>query len=203
MAIFMLGMLIGRRNLFVSVEKKAKFWLRAFLGSAIFFAIFFMLKQNLPSLVVNKAFFGSFKLIVSSWSNFALAMLLVSGFVLLYQSKLFHQLLCQLAPFGKMSLTNYMVQSMLGSFLYYGYGLALYKYTGASFNIMIALTIILIQITLSKWWLNHHIQGPLERLWHKATWIQLRGKTKQEFAISMETRKVLNFDQESRSIRRH
>jgi uncharacterized protein len=171
MAIFMMGMLIGRKSLFVSVEKKAKFWLRVFLFSSIFFAVFFLVKLNLAFLVVNKALFGSFKLIISSWSNFGLAMMLVSGFVLLYQSKLFHNALRTFAPFGKMSLTNYIVQSMLGSFLYYGYGLALYKHTGTSLSVLIALTVIIIQIALSKWWLNYHVQGPLERLWHKTTCI--------------------------------
>jgi uncharacterized protein len=190
MAIFMLGMLIGRRSLFVSVEKKTKFWFRVFLFSSIFFAIFFLFKLNLASLVANKALFGSFKLIISSWSNFGLAMMLVSGFVLLYQPKLFYRFLRQFAPFGKMSLTNYMLQSMLGSFLYYGYGLALYKHTGASFSVLIALTVIIIQIAISRWWLNNHVQGPLERLWHKATWIQVRRITRKGDTSSTETYRV-------------
>jgi uncharacterized protein len=190
MAIFMLGMLIGRRNLFVSVENKVKFWLRVFLFSSVFFTVFFIFKQNLTILVTKKAFFGSFKLIISSWSNFGLAMMLVSGFVLLYQSKIFHNALRTFAPFGKMSLTNYMVQSMLGSFIYYGYGLMMYKHTGASYSMLIALTVIVIQIILSRWWLNNHVQGPMERLWHKATWMKPGKKNGEEYAVIAETQKI-------------
>jgi uncharacterized protein len=72
-----------------------------------------------------------------------------------------------------MSLTNYIAQSILGSFIYYGYGLGLYKYTGASFSILIGSTVIVIQIIFSHWWLKHYGQGPLERLWHKMTWIKV------------------------------
>jgi uncharacterized protein len=186
-AIFMMGMLVGRRGYFVSVNSKMKIWRKALIVSAILFILFYILKQSLPQLVLSKPLLGSLKLIISSWSNFALASTLVSLFVVLYQNKVMHSILHSLAPFGRMSLTNYMVQSILGSFIYYGYGLGLYKYTGASFNILIALSVIMIQITFSRWWLERYGQGPLERLWHKATWLKFNRITKQkepEFAES-------------------
>jgi uncharacterized protein len=162
---------LGRRGLFVSVESKVKFWGRIMIISAILFILLFLLKQSLHALFVRKILLDSFYLIISSWSNFAFASVLVSLFVVLYQYKAIQRVLCNLAPFGRMSLTNYIAQSILGSFIYYGYGLSLYKYTGSSFSILIGSCVIMIQIALSKWWLKHHYQGPIERLWHKATWI--------------------------------
>jgi uncharacterized protein len=170
-AIFMLGMLLGRRRLFVSVESKLRFWRSAFFLSIILFILLFLLKQYLPPMFVTETISDNVNLITSSCSNFALASVLVSSFVLLYQIKGIKRALCLLAPFGRMSLTNYMVQSVVGSFIYYGYGLGLYKYTGASFSMLIGSAVILIQIIFSHWWLKNFGQGPLERVWHKLTWI--------------------------------
>jgi uncharacterized protein len=171
-AIFMLGMLLGRQGLFVSIESKRKFWRRAFVVSAVFFVILSSVKHALPNLFKGELLLDNVNLIISSCENFALASVIVSLFVVLYQLRQGQRILSHLAPFGRMSLTNYLVQSMLGSFIYYGYGLCLYKYTGASYSVMIALCVIMMQIVFSTWWLNNHRQGPVEQLWHKFTWIK-------------------------------
>jgi uncharacterized protein len=170
-AIFMLGLLLGRMGLFASVKSKLTFWRRMLIISAILFIFLYLLKGSLPAWF-ESPLLESFLLIVTSCSNLALASILVSLFVLFYESMVMHRVLSSLAPFGRMSLTNYVTQSVLGSFIYYGYGLSLYKHTGASFSILIASVVIMIQIAISHWWLNHYKQGPLESLWHKATWIR-------------------------------
>jgi len=63
------------------------------------------------------------------------------------------------------------MQSMVGSFIYYEYGFGLYKYTGATFCLLIGVALISLQIVFCKWWLKSHKHGPLETLWHKGTWI--------------------------------
>jgi uncharacterized protein len=70
-----------------------------------------------------------------------------------------------------MSLTNYVMQSIVGSFIYYGFGLGLYKYTGATISLLIGITLFLLQITFCRWWMKSHTHGPLEGIWHKLTWI--------------------------------
>jgi uncharacterized protein len=101
----------------------------------------------------------------------AFMMVLVSGFVLLYQNRSFHKILNVFSPMGRMSLSNYIMQSIMGSLIYYGIGLGMYKYTGATFSFLIAILLALIQGFFSSWWLKHHTRGPLETIWHKATWI--------------------------------
>jgi uncharacterized protein len=76
-----------------------------------------------------------------------------------------------------MSLTSYFVQSIIGSTLYYGYGLGLYQYTGATVCLFIGITLAVLQGMCSAWWLRRHQQGPLETLWHRATWVgAVRGR---------------------------
>lgn len=184
-SIFMLGMLVGRRGLFVSLESKIKFWRNALIVSATLFAAFYIFKPYLSQFILNKPLLSSVKLIYSSLSNFAFASILVSLFVVLYQNRVMQRALHSLAPFGRMSLTNYMLQSILGSFIYYCYGLGLYKYTGATFSILIGLSVIVTQTVFSRWWLKRHAQGPLERLWHKATWINF--SSQPQFANQVES----------------
>lgn len=140
--------------------------------SAVSFVLLSSFKHALPKLFEG-LLLDNFNLIVSSCSNFALASVIVSLFVVLYQFRQGQRILSPLAPFGRMSLTNYLVQSILGSFIYYGYGLCLYKYTGASYSVLIASVVIFMQVVLSRWWLKNHRQGPMEQLWHKLTWIKI------------------------------
>lgn len=76
-----------------------------------------------------------------------------------------------LIPYGRMSLTNYISQSVMGVTIYYGFGLSMYKYAGATASLLIALLIFTVQLVFSRWWLVRHRQGPLEFLWRKGTWI--------------------------------
>lgn len=170
-ALFMLGMLLGRQYLFTSTSKNNRFWKKALIISILAFIPFYILKRSIPVAIDREVLRGSLDLIISSWSNFAFMVILVSSFVLLYQRNLFNKLLSKLKPLGRMSLSNYVMQSILGSFVYYGYGLGLYKFTGATYSLLIGIVLAALQTAFCKWWLKNHKHGPLEHLWHKATWI--------------------------------
>lgn len=68
--------------------------------------------------------------------------------------------------------------SVLGSFIYYGFGLGLYLYTGALYSLMIGIVLAALQGFLSAWWMRHHLKGPLETVWHNATWAVSKHNTK-------------------------
>ena len=70
-----------------------------------------------------------------------------------------------------MSLTNYITQSIIGITLFYGFGLGLYRYTGATVCLLIGIVIVNMQMLFSRFGLSSHKQGPLERIWKKLTWI--------------------------------
>lgn len=109
--------------------------------------------------------------VVSSFRNFSFMSVLVACFVFLWQQVSGHKVLHGLVPYGKMSLTNYLTQSIIGSFVYFGYGLSLYDdlCTTASFGVGVLLFIL--QLGFCHWWLNRYKQGPFEGAWRKATWI--------------------------------
>ena len=172
-SLFLFGMLLGRQHLFETSEKNTSFWKRALIISAISFIPLYLLKRTIPDLIDREVLHGPLSLVISSWSNFAFMVVLAASFVLLYQKKVFNRFLKKLEPLGRMSLSNYVMQSMVGAFIYYGFGLGLYQYTGASYSLAIGILLAVLQTAFSKWWLKHHNHGPLEYFWHKATWVKL------------------------------
>jgi uncharacterized protein len=110
-------------------------------------------------------------MIITTWSNLAFMLVLVSSFVYVYMKGSVNQVLNTFSPLGRMSLTNYIAQSIMGTLVYYGYGLSLYQYTGATFSLLIGFLLFTVQLLFCRWWLKKHRQGPLENLWHRATWI--------------------------------
>jgi len=75
-----------------------------------------------------------------------------------------------LAPAGRMPLTNYALQSVTMGVLLTGWGLGLGARLGYAQLSMLALVIFASQVVLSRAWLRHYEQGPLEALWRRWTY---------------------------------
>ena len=70
-----------------------------------------------------------------------------------------------------MSLTNYLLQSIIGCFIFCGYGLACYRYLGVTYAVMVGCGMVVCQYLFARYWFASHPRGPLEGLWRKLTWI--------------------------------
>ena len=170
-ALFMLGMLLGRKGLFVDPEKHRTFWTRTFVIGVVCFIPLYYLSLSLPGLLERTEELRPMSTIVSSLRNFSFMCVLVSSFIFLWQWKETHKVLHGLVPYGKMSLTNYLTQSMVGSFIYFGYGLSLYDDLGTTASFAVGILLFILQLGFCHWWLAHHKQGPFEGVWRKATWM--------------------------------
>jgi uncharacterized protein len=171
LSLFMLGMLAGRKALFKPTSENRTFWVKTLTISVIAFVPLFFIKNNLSAWIGNEAISRPLLTIETTWSNLSFMLVLVSGFVLLFRSGYFQKFLGLFAPIGRMSLSNYVIQSIIGSTIYYGFGFGLYKYTGATYSLLIGIVLAVLQGIFSKWWMSSHKQGPLETIWHKLTWI--------------------------------
>jgi uncharacterized protein len=69
------------------------------------------------------------------------------------------------APVGRMAFTNYLAQSVILGWIFYGYGLGLFGRLGVTSALAIALAIYLVQVPFSAWWLDRYRYGPVEWLW--------------------------------------
>ncbi|NJK87752.1 MAG: DUF418 domain-containing protein, partial [Bacteroidales bacterium] len=182
LSLFMLGMLAGRKGLFIPNDENRKFWLRTFMFSAIAFVPLFIVKNKLGGWIDSEAIRRPLVTAETSWSNMAFMLVLVSGFTLLFQNTKLQNTLQIFSPIGRMSLSNYIIQSVVGSFIYYGFGLGLYQYTGSTYSLLIGLVLAVLQGYFSAWWMKRHKHGPLEGIWHKGTWIGVEKKSKKPVA---------------------
>ncbi|MFC4728730.1 DUF418 domain-containing protein [Coralloluteibacterium thermophilus] len=70
-----------------------------------------------------------------------------------------------LAPAGRMALTNYLMQSLVASLVFYGYGLGQWGQMGRTGQCALVLVVFAAQLALSRWWLARFAYGPVEWLW--------------------------------------
>jgi uncharacterized protein len=105
------------------------------------------------------------------WQKFAFTFVLVSSFILLYQTEVFKRLTYHLRTYGRMSLTNYITQSFIGALIYFPFGLNLAPKLGYAPSFLVGIAMFVLQLLFCKWWLKHNKQGPFESLWHKLTWL--------------------------------
>jgi uncharacterized protein len=76
------------------------------------------------------------------------------------------------AAVGRMALTNYLSQSILGALIFYTIGLGLYGQFSGYYLYFIVAGIWTIQIIFSNWWLNRFRFGPFEWVWRSLTYRQ-------------------------------
>ncbi len=168
--LFILGLLLGRKGLFVDSEQSRRFWMWALVVSALAYAPLAALRgvtwTGFPdtSWLLRQTF--------DMWQKVTFMAVLVSSFMLLYaQKEWFRRVTAPLRPYGRMSLTNYITQGIIGALIFLPIGLHLAPVCGITVSVLIGMLIFGVQLAFSIFWLRRHRQGPLEWLWHKLTWI--------------------------------
>ncbi len=101
------------------------------------------------------------------------AMFYASSIALLASSKRKSRLLYPLTYVGRLSLTNYLLQSIVFTTLFYGYGLNLFSRIGIFTGLILCFVFFALQIVASKWWLKHFYMGPFEWVWRVGTYLRL------------------------------
>jgi uncharacterized protein len=76
-------------------------------------------------------------------------------------------------PLGRMAFTNYLVQSITLSCIFYSFGFALFGRLSVAQAIAIAAAIYTAQAAFSAWWLGRFRFGPMEWLWRSLTYGEL------------------------------
>jgi uncharacterized protein len=69
------------------------------------------------------------------------------------------------APLGRMAFTNYLMQSLIFGWVFYGYGLGLFGRLGITSALAIGVAVYIGQVLFSRWWLRRYRYGPIEWLW--------------------------------------
>ncbi|MBN1991695.1 MAG: DUF418 domain-containing protein [Anaerolineae bacterium] len=79
-----------------------------------------------------------------------------------------------LGAVGRMALTNYLLQTIICTTIFYGHGLGLFGRVERSGQILLVLGVWTFQLIISPLWLRYYHFGPAEWLWRSLTYWQLQ-----------------------------
>ena len=169
---FLVGIMLGRRRLFYNEGNNLALWKKVLRGAAIAFVILVPLYYIVPKQFDSACISNSLNVMLNMWKNLSMMLMIVSGITLLYYQTDAKKWLIKIAPYGKMSLTNYLSQSIFGAMLFYNWGFGLYRYCGHTVALLMGAGFIVLQYLFCTWWLKNHRRGPFEELWARLTWIK-------------------------------
>lgn len=96
-----------------------------------------------------------------------MALVYLAGASALFQLAKQTGLVRTLGMAGRMSLTNYLLQSMVANVLFMGWGFGLHGMTSVAQASGIAAMLYLCQLMLGAWWMKRSPQGPVEWVWRR------------------------------------
>lgn len=166
--LFMGGMLIGRAGWFNREHLGA--WGRVLAIAIICYFPLSGLDNLAPDYIDNPNIKTPLHILLSSLANLSFMLMLTSGIIFgYYCSGRFSRLLSALIPYGKMSMTNYVTQGIIGSAIYYHWGF--YTRLGITGSLLVGIAIFIVQYIFCRFLVGRHNHGPLEYIWKRATWI--------------------------------
>jgi uncharacterized protein len=90
--------------------------------------------------------------------------------MLLCKAGLLRWLTARLAAVGRMALSNYLMQSILCTTIFEGWGFGLFGQLDRIQMFGVVAAIWLVQLTVSSLWLRYFRFGPMEWLWRSLTY---------------------------------
>ena len=171
LGLFLIGLWTARRKLFMDPHQHSKLLTRACVaGFALglpFCTLTWYATNHLPSFPDPEGLVGT---VAYALGVVPLAIAYAAGFALLWTQARWQQQLHVLAPMGRMALTNYLLQTVIGIALFYGVGLGWGTRVSVVGYEALALAVFITQVWWSKWWLQHFRNGLMEWLWRSLTY---------------------------------
>src|SRR5436189_872184 len=182
--IFLLGVYSWRKGLFTSIEKHAVFWKRIFWGGLIIGVGGNLLHFIVWGLALKKIITPDWETIsyLIKIADPALSFFYISLFVLGYQKLKGRKniLLDALKDTGRIPLTNYFTQCIAMALLMFPYGLGLDGKLYTQYLVLIAVSIFILQVIFSVFWMKYFLYGPAEWLWRSLTYLKFQSMRLQE-----------------------
>ncbi|MEX0288454.1 MAG: DUF418 domain-containing protein [Flavobacteriaceae bacterium] len=173
---FLLGLFVGRLEFFRNFIDHMKSVKKVLIWSVVLFFISIGLGAVLFAQLGPEVSFDNwlamFALTAIDINNIAMTFILISLFVMAFKTKKGKRWLLKFAPYGRMALSNYVLQSIIGTALLYGWGMGYLGELRNIYTFLIAFLIIALQMVWSTWWLQKYHYGPFEWLWRSLTYFR-------------------------------
>ena len=106
------------------------------------------------------------------WSSLMVSAGWVGALILASRNSAFLPCLQRIAAVGRMALTNYLMQTLICTTIFYGHGFGLFGKVDRVGQLVIVIAIWILQLTISPIWLKHFLYGPVEWLWRCLTYVR-------------------------------
>ncbi|MCP4553622.1 MAG: DUF418 domain-containing protein [Bacteroidetes bacterium] len=174
--IFLIGLWAGRKILNENVLDNTTFLKKVAIWGICIGLPISVIRTSITYFSSHNEFWSLMKTLSYAFGTVPLAIGYVASLALLYTKR--NTFLNWFAPVGKMALTNYLLQTILATTIFYDIGFGLAGKFGYTLTIGIALIIFSIQVIFSKWWLKNHKFGPMEWIWRQLTYGKRIGNKK-------------------------
>ena len=170
MAMMLLGMALFKWKV-LSAERSS-----AFYTKMTFFGLTAGLILSATGLVLNfrNEWSMEFSMFLGSEFNYVGSVGTALGYVgivmLISQSNRFKTCKKVFSSVGRMAFSNYILMTLVGTFIFYGHGLGLYGRMERTYQLIITLAIWALILIISPLWLKRFRFGPLEGLWRRLTY---------------------------------
>ena len=175
LGLFLIGFYIGRHRVYADLEGGRNLLVKVFRRGFTLGLPYSLLYAW--SSMSGHPFGNTLHSVCYFISVYPLGFAYASGLCLLYLKWKEGSIWKWLAAPGRMALTNYLGQSVIGMFLFYGIGLGWGSTIGLWQTEVIVLAVFLFQMLFSRLWLSGFKFGPLEWIWRMLTygkWLAIR-----------------------------
>ena len=158
--LFLLGIGLAKINAFTKMDQEQK-WYRTL---SFFVPVGLALKAS--SIYLGEE--NGFSMTLSLFGANLLAVGYIALYAMIYHSTAIQKIAPYIESVGKLSLTNYIMQSVICTTIFYGYGLSLFNKLAVWQGVLLGLVIYTLQAIISRWYLQFAKRGPLEyvlRMW--------------------------------------
>ena len=171
LSMMLLGMVLFKKGI-LSAEKSKKYYFKL-AGWGI--GIGLLISSMSLFRAYGKEWDGIWYMNVGHFYNYIASLLMALGYIgiimLWSKSQIFEGLKNRFAAAGRMAFTNYILSSLLCTFIFYGNGLGYFAYLDRMEQWLVILIVWAIILIISPLILHKYKQGPLEWMWRRLTYL--------------------------------
>ncbi|SFA79425.1 MULTISPECIES: DUF418 domain-containing protein [unclassified Bacillus (in: firmicutes)] len=165
---------VGKVGVLADVPK----YKRKLLMTFIFLFPFGLLLKCLPYIMVHNY---ATDYMQDAFGGVMLAISYACAIALVMEKEKMKKFLLYLAPVGKLSMSNYLLQSIFTTFVFYSYGLGMYGKFSLAEGTILAISFFILQVILSHFWVKYFYYGPVEWLWRSVTYLHRPKMARNKF----------------------
>lgn len=165
LTLFIIGYVAARKEIVAVIKNQIKKSFAVLFSVAVFPILWYVFKDQLHPYIIKNAVLETIGTVIYFVIPVFHAVAYILLIILICQSRSVSMFLRVFSYSGRMSLTNYLLQTIICVFVFYGYGLGLYGSVEPISLILLATGIYISQSIFSYFWIRKYGIGPFEKLW--------------------------------------